>query len=77
MLDASTFYLLLAMAGFVLLAVVLVHHHNSSYLIRKKERELTGLTNQLTPRITGLERDLVDLKIELDEVQADIDTLRT
>lgn len=76
MLDTSTFYLIVAMAGFVLVAVIMIHHHNCSDIMHRKERELVSITNQLSPRIDILEREVIDLKVELDEIQEKIDTFK-
>jgi len=77
MLDTSTFYLLLAMGVFVLVAVTLVHHHNSSYAIKKKQNEFDSISNQLNPRIATLEQNVVDLQIKSDELEVEIDTMKS
>ncbi len=73
MLDTSTFYLILIMAGFVMLAVLVVHHHNCSDEIRKKKGEVDDYIFRLNKKIDVLEQDIVDIQIKIDAVDAEID----
>jgi len=76
MLDSSTLYLILAMAGFVLIAIIVVHHHNCSDLIRRKRTEVKSISKQLGYKIDTLEQEVIDLKIQIEEIDEQIDTLK-
>jgi len=76
MVDTSTLYLILAMAGFIIVAVLMIHHHNCSDLINRKRNEFKSISQQLTPRIEMLEQEIVDLKIQIDETDEQIDVLQ-
>lgn len=76
MLDSSTFYLLLAMGGFVFVAVVMVHHHNCANAIRIKKNEFESISQQLEPRIEAFEEQIIDLQVEIDEIDEEIDSLK-
>jgi len=75
MLDASTAYLILAMATFVFLAVVIVHHHNCSDVIRKRRNEVMSFTNKLEHKIEAIELINLDLETQIEELDEQIDTL--
>lgn len=75
MLDASTAYLILAMASFVFIAVVIVHHHNCSDAIRKRRNEVMSFTNKVEQKIEAIEQINVDLETQIEELDEQIDTL--
>ncbi|WP_319543749.1 hypothetical protein [uncultured Pseudodesulfovibrio sp.] len=76
MLDSSTLYLILVMAGFVLIAVIVVHHHNCSDIIRRKRAEVRGVKKQLEYKIDSLEHAIIDLKVQIEEIDEQIDILK-
>jgi len=61
MLDASTAYTLLVMAGFILVALLVVHHHHCSDAVRRRRGEVAAAERQYGERISGLERQIDDL----------------
>jgi len=76
MVDTSTLYLILAMAGFIIVAVIMIHHHNCADQINRKNNEFEYLSQKLTPRIEMLEQEAVDLKIQIEEIDEQIDALQ-
>ncbi len=72
MLELSTLYLLLAMAGFVCAAVVLMHRHNSADAIQRKEREVENISDMLGRKMEALEKEVVDLQLQIDEIDDQI-----
>jgi len=76
MLDSSTLYLILSMAGFIFVAVVVIHQHNCSDLIRRKSNEVENTVQQLNQKIQVLEQEIVNLKIEIEEIDEQIDALQ-
>lgn len=76
MLDSNTLYMILAMAGFVLIAIIVVHHHNCSDIVRHKRAEVKGITKRLGYKIDTLEQETIDLKTQLEEIDEQIDTLK-
>ncbi|WP_319467285.1 hypothetical protein [uncultured Pseudodesulfovibrio sp.] len=74
MLETSTFYLILIMAGFVMLAMILVHQHNCTDEIRRKTGEVDAYIARLNQKIEVIEQEVVDLQIKIDEVDEEIDT---
>lgn len=77
MLDTSTTYLILAMALFICVAVIMVHHHSNSDQIRRKTGEIEDYTARLNQKIEIVERDIVDLKLKIDELDEEIDSYST
>jgi len=76
MLDSSTLYLILAMAGFVFVAIVMVHHHNCSDTVRRKRNEVKSVSTQLQMKIDVLEQEVVDIQMRLDEIDEEIEVLK-
>lgn len=76
MLDTSTLYLILAMAGFIFVAVIMVHHHSCAEDIRRKTSEVEDFTVQINKKIDVVEQDIVDLKLRIDELDEEIDELQ-
>ena len=76
MVDSSTSYLILTMTAFVLVAIVVVHHHNCSDQIRRKRNEVRSITNQLEKRIDVLEQEIINLKLQIDEVDENLNTMK-
>ncbi|NDV20035.1 hypothetical protein GO013_11440 [Pseudodesulfovibrio sp. JC047] len=76
MLDSNTLYLLLAMAGFILIAALVVHHHNCSDQIRRKRMEVKGVSQQLGYKIDTLEQELTELKSQIDDLDEQIGALK-
>ncbi|BCS87455.1 hypothetical protein PSDVSF_06970 [Pseudodesulfovibrio sediminis] len=76
MLDSNTLYLLLAMAGFVCIAIVMVHHHNCSDLIRRKKNEVNSVATQLKYKTEALERECIDIQIQIDAIDDEINALK-
>lgn len=72
MLDTSTLYLILAMTGFVFIAIITVHQHNSSEQIRRKRSEVEGFSTLITKKIEALENQIINLKIEIDDLDDEI-----
>ncbi|MBI9079106.1 MAG: hypothetical protein JEY79_05130 [Pseudodesulfovibrio sp.] len=68
MLDSSTLYLVLIMAGFILVAVIVIHQHNCSDLVRRKSNEVENAVTQLTQKTQALEQAIVTLKTEIEEI---------
>lgn len=71
-MDNTTLYLILALSSFLLIAVVMIHHHNCSDQIRRKQGELNSITQKLNPRIEIMEKEIIELKIKIEEVDEDI-----
>ena len=76
MLEFDTLYLLLAMAGFIILAVVLVHKHKCDDLVRRKRNEVQSITLALESKIVTLERETVDLQLQIDDIDQQIESLQ-
>jgi peptidoglycan hydrolase CwlO-like protein len=77
MLDTSTLSLILVMVGFVAVAIVMVHHHNNTDLVRRKKGEVAAYTNKLTRKIQIVENEIETLKLKVDELNEEIDTIQT
>ncbi|WP_285906870.1 hypothetical protein [Pseudodesulfovibrio pelocollis] len=65
MVDASTTYTLLVMAGFILVALLVVHHHHCSDAVRRRRGEVVAAERHYGEKITGLERQIDDLSEKL------------
>lgn len=72
-MDTSTFYLLLAMGIFVFGAVIMIHHHNCTDIVKKREGHVQQKTDYLNRKIEVLEQEIVNLKIQIEEVDEKID----
>lgn len=77
MLDTSTLSLILVMVGFVAVAVVMVHHHNNSDQVRRKKGEVASYSQKLNRKIEVVEREIVDLKLKIEELDEEIDALQS
>ncbi|WP_419788154.1 hypothetical protein [Pseudodesulfovibrio sp.] len=75
-MDQSSLYLILALTIFVFMAVLLIHHHNCMDQVKRKQGKVDGITNQLTPRIAILEKEIAELKAKNEELDAEISTLQ-
>jgi len=75
MLDTSTLSLILVMIAFVAVAVVMVHHHNNSDQVRRKKGEVAAYSQRLNKKIEVAEKEIVDLKLKLDELEEEIEAL--
>ena len=75
-MESSTVYLILALSAFLFVVVIMVHQHNCSEQVRRKLGEVEGFTQKLTPRIESLEKEIIDLKVKIDEVEEEIVTLQ-
>ena len=75
MLDFNTYTLIFAMGGLVILGAVVVHYHNCSNLIRRKRREFQSLANLLEQKLNELEREIVDLQMEIDGIDKQIKSM--
>jgi len=71
-MDNSTIYLILALSGFVFIVVLLIHQHNCSDSVRRKQGEVKGITRKLQPRIEILEKEVIDLKMKIEEIDEQI-----
>lgn len=76
MLDSSTLYLILAMAGFVFVAVVMIHQYNCSEIINRKRNEVESICQQFAKRTEILEQGIVDLKIMIEELDEKLETFQ-
>lgn len=72
MLDTNTLYLILVMIIFVLVTVLFVHRHQKSEQVRRKEGEIEDFSNRLNQKIEALETEIVDLKMNIDELDEEI-----
>jgi septal ring factor EnvC (AmiA/AmiB activator) len=77
MLDSSTLYLVLIMAGFILVAVIVTHQHNCSDLIRRKSYEVENAVTLFTQKTQALEQAIVTFKTEIEEIDEQIDLLQS
>lgn len=59
-----------------MVAVAVVHHHNCSDLVRRKRNEVHAVSKQLEKKIEILENEIVDLRLAIEEVDEEINTLR-
>ncbi|MDC0336235.1 hypothetical protein OAN24_05010 [Pseudodesulfovibrio sp.] len=77
MLDSNTLYLLLAMVGFVFVAIAMINHHSNSDQIRKKRSHVKGFTNKLNQKIDAIEKEIVNLKVKVDDLEDEINSYHT
>lgn len=77
MMESSTTYLILAMALFIFVAVIMVHHHSNTDQIRRKTGEVEDYTNRLNMKIEIIEREIVDLKLQIDDLDEEIDSYKS
>lgn len=73
MIDSNTLYLILAMVFFILVTVVFVKRHQAKEEIRRKTGEVEDYTFRLNQKIEVLEKSIVDLKMEIDELDEEIE----
>lgn len=74
MLDSNTLYLLLAMAAFVFIAIAMVNHHSNTDQIRKKRAQVQAFTNKLNQKIDAIEQEIVNLKVQVDDLEDEINS---
>ena len=75
-MESSTIYLIMALSAFLFVVVLMVHQHNCSEQVRRKRGEVEGIAQKLTPRIENLEKEIIDLKVKIEEVEEEIVTLQ-
>ncbi|MDD3310613.1 hypothetical protein [Pseudodesulfovibrio sp.] len=75
-MDNSTIYLILALSGFVFVVVLMIHQHNCSDMARRKRGKVEAVTRKLQPRIEILEKEIVDLKVKIEEIDEQIVTFQ-
>lgn len=73
MIDSNTFYLILAMLFFILVTVVFVKRHQAKEKVRRKTGEVEDYTFRLNQKIEVLEKEIVDLKIQIDDLDEEIE----
>ena len=76
MLDSSTMYLIIAMAGFLFIAVVMVHQHNNADIVRRKTGEVEDYIARMARKVEIVEHELIDLKIRIDELDEEIESYK-
>jgi len=76
MLDFDTYTLIFIMGGLVILGAVVVHYQNCNNLIRRKRREFQSLANLLEKKLNELEREIVDLQMEIDGIDKQIKSMQ-
>ena len=77
MLDSSTLYLILAMAGFVFVAVVMIHQYNCSEVINRKRSEVESICQQFAKKTKMLEQGIMDIKTKIEELDEKLETFQT
>ena len=75
-MESSTLYLIMALSAFLFVVVIMVHQHNCSEQVRRKRGEVEGITQKLNPRIESLEKEIIGLKVKIEEVEEEIVTLQ-
>lgn len=75
-MENSTIYLILALSAFLFIVVLMIHQHNCSEQVRRKRGAVESVIQKLNPRIEILEKEIIDLKVKIEEVEEEIVTLQ-
>ncbi|MEF2230407.1 MAG: hypothetical protein V3571_05725 [Pseudodesulfovibrio sp.] len=75
-MENSTIYLILALSAFLFVVILMIHQHNCSDQVRRKRGEVDGVIRKLDPRIEILEKEIIDLKVKIEEIEEEIATLQ-
>lgn len=73
MLDISTFSLIFVMIGFIAVSIIIVHHHKYSDMVRRKKGEVEAYSQKINQKIEAVEREIVDLKIQIETLDDEIE----
>ncbi|MFH1913755.1 MAG: hypothetical protein ABIK45_05730 [Pseudomonadota bacterium] len=76
MVDASTTYTLLIMAGFILVALLVLHHHHCSDTVRRRRGEIAAAERHYGEKISGLEQQIDDLSEKILVVEEQLAPLK-
>lgn len=76
MLDISTLSLIVVMVGFICFAIIVVHHHKYSDIVRRKRGEVDAYAHKMHQKIDIVEKEIVDLKMQIDSLDEEIEALK-
>jgi SMC interacting uncharacterized protein involved in chromosome segregation len=64
------------MGALIILGAVVVHFQNCSNILRKKRMEFQGLFNMLGKKLGDLEREVIELQMEIDGIDKQIKSMQ-
>jgi len=76
MLETSTLSLIVIMVGFICFAIVTVHHHKYADIVRRKRGEVDAYAHKMNQKIYIVEKEIVDLKIQIDSLDEEIESMK-
>lgn len=75
MLDIDPFILVFLLGSMVIFGAVIMHFQACANQIRKKRIENMSLTNALDKKLKDLEREIVDIQMEIEKIDEEINLM--